>query len=217
MQSRALASGSSVGQKSLAGVSGLVLLGWVCLHVLGGLSALRGPQVMDGYAELLHHRAGGVPLWGERIALILALALHVFSIARLAGRAQRARPIGYRGRGSLRSAWAARWLAASGLFLAAFLVQHVLALNLGVGVSGFVPGHVYANLLQVCRRPLLAFTYVAAALVLGAHVVHGLRAAFLSLGAQPDARTARFALTLGLALALGFAAVPLAIACGALS
>lgn len=217
MQSRALAFGSSVGQKSVAGASGLVLLGWVCLHVLGSLSALRGPQVMDGYAELLRHSAGGVPLWGERIAFGLALGLHVFSIARLAGRAQRARPFGYRGQGSFRSAWATRWLALGGLFLAVFLVQHVLALNLGVGVSDFVPGHVYANLVHVCRRPLLAFSYVAAALVLGAHVAHGLRAAFLSLGAQPDARIARCALTLGVALALGFAAVPVAIACGALS
>jgi succinate dehydrogenase / fumarate reductase cytochrome b subunit len=217
MQSRALAFGSSVGQKSLAGVSGLVLLGWVCLHVLGSLSALRGPQVMDGYAELLRHTAGAVPLWGERIAFSLALGVHVFSIAQLARRAQRARPIGYRGQGSLRSAWAARWLAVSGLFLAIFLLQHVLALNFGVGLSGFVPGHVYANLVQVCRRPLPAFTYVVAAAVLGAHVVQGLRAAFVSLGAQPHARSARFALTLGLALALGFAAVPLAIAFGALS
>ena len=217
MQSRALALGSSVGQKLLAGVSGLVLVGWVCLHALGSLSALSGARTMDGYAELLRRTAGGLPVWGERILLTTALAVHISCVARLAWRARRARPFGYRGQRSLRSGLAAAWLGLGGLLLALFLVHHVLQLELGVGLPGFVPGHVYANLVRVCAQPLLGAGYVLAASVLGAHVAHGLRAALVSLGAPARRGTERGSLALGVALALAFAAVPLAIALGVLS
>jgi succinate dehydrogenase / fumarate reductase cytochrome b subunit len=217
MQSRALALGSSVGQKALAGVSGLVLVGWVCLHALGSLSALSGARTMDGYAELLRRTAGGLPVWGERALLVTALAVHVSCVARLAWRARRARPRGYRGQRSLRPALAAGWLALGGLLLALFLLHHVLQLELGVGVPGFAPGHVYANLLRVCAQPLLGASYVLAAILLGAHVSHGLSAALVSLGAPASPRTKRGSLALGVALALAFAAVPLAIALGVLS
>src|SRR4051812_48223787 len=148
MHSRAL--GSSVGQKLLAGVSGLFLVGWVCLHALGSLSALSGAHTMDGYAQLLRRTAGGLPVWGERLWLATALAVHVSCVAQLAWRAQRARPFGYRGQRSLRSALAAAWLGLSGLLLALFLVHHVLQLELGVGLAGFLPGHAYANLVRAC-------------------------------------------------------------------
>ena len=217
MQSRALALGSSVGQKLLAGVSGLVLVGWVCLHALGSLSALSGARTMDGYAELLRRTAGGLPVWGERILLATALALHVSCVARLAWRARRARPLAYRGQRSLHSALAAGWLALGGLLLALFLVHHVLQLELGVGLRGFVPGHVYANLVRVCAQPLLSMSYVLAAILLGAHVAHGLRAALVSLGAPAGPGLERGSRALGVALALAFAAVPLAIALGVLS
>lgn len=217
MQSRALALGSSVGQKLLAGVSGLVLVGWVCLHALGSLSALSGARTMDGYAELLRHTAGGLPVWGERILLVTALSVHIGSVALLAWRARCARPFGYRGQRSLRSTLAARWLGAGGLLLALFLVHHVLQLELGVALPGFVPGHVYANLVRVCAQPLLGAGYVLVAVLLGAHIAHGLRAALVSLGAPASRGTERGSRVLGVALALAFAAVPLAIALGVLA
>jgi succinate dehydrogenase / fumarate reductase cytochrome b subunit len=217
MQSRALALGSSVGQKLLAGVSGLVLVGWVCLHALGSLSAVSGARTMDGYAELLRRTAGGLPVWGERLLLVAALGVHISCVTRLVGRARRARPFGYRGQRSFRSGLSAAWLGLSGLLLALFLVHHVLQLELGVGLPGFVPGQVYANLVRVCAQPLLGASYVGAAILLGAHVAHGLRAALVSLGASAGRGTERGSLALGIALALAFAAVPLAIALGVLS
>jgi succinate dehydrogenase / fumarate reductase cytochrome b subunit len=215
MQSLAL--GSSVGQKLVAGVSGLVLVGWVCLHALGSLSALSGARTMDGYAELLRRTAGGLPVWGERGLLVTALSVHVGCVARLAWRGRHARPLGYRGQRSLRSALAAGWLGLGGLVLALFIVHHVLQLELGVGLAGFLPGHVYGNLVRVCAQPLLGAGYVLAAFLLGAHVSHGLRAALVSLGAPASRGTQRGSLALGIALALAFAAVPLAIALGVLS
>jgi succinate dehydrogenase / fumarate reductase cytochrome b subunit len=217
MQSRVLALGSSVGQKLLAAVSGLVLVGWICLHALGSLSALSGAGTMDGYAELLRRSAGGLPVWGQRVLFGAALVVHVSCVARLAWRARRARPSGYRGQGALRSAVAASWLALGGLGLALFLVHHVLQLELGVGLPGFVRGHVYANLVRVCAQPLLGASYVLAAALLGAHVAHGVRAALVSLGAPSRRASERASLALGVVLALAFALVPLAILLGVLS
>jgi succinate dehydrogenase / fumarate reductase cytochrome b subunit len=217
MRSLALALRSSTGQKLLAGISGLFLSGWVSLHALGSLGALGGPGVMDSYARLLRDAGGGVPLWVLRTLLIGALAVHVSVVVALTGRARRARPIGYHDRGALAGALRAWWLRLGGGLLAAFLVYHVLQLNLGLSLCHFVPGHVYANLLQACASPMGAAVYVAAAVLLGAHVAHGVGAALASLGLFAPGRVRGAAWIFGALLGVVFAIAPLGIALGWLS
>jgi succinate dehydrogenase / fumarate reductase cytochrome b subunit len=217
MRSLALAFRSSTGQKLLAGISGLFLSGWVSLHALGSLSALRGPSVMDGYARLLRGAAGGIPLWVLRVLLLSALLVHVSVVVDLTRRAHRARPIGYHDRGAHGAARRAWGLRLGGVLLAAFLVYHVLQLNAGLSLSHFVPDHVYANLLQACASPLAAVAYVAAAVVLGAHVAHGFGAAFASLGLLAPKHSRVAASIFGVVLGVAFSVAPLAIAVGWLS
>lgn len=214
MRSLAHAFGSSTGQKLLAGTSGLFLSAWVSLHALGSLSALRGPSVMDGYAQLLRGTAGGVPLWALRLVLFCAFVVHVSAVAALTQRARHARPIGYRDRGALGAALSAWWLRIGGVLLAAFLVYHVLQLNGGLSLSHFVPGHVYANLLEACASPFVAVLYVAAAVVLAAHVAHGFDAAFATLGAFAPRQSRIVAWVFGVLLGVGFSVAPLAMAFG---
>lgn len=217
MRSLALALGSSTGQKLLAGISGLFLSAWVSLHALGSLSVLRGPGVMDGYAQLLRGAALGVPLWALRVLLLLALLVHVSVVVALTRRARRARPVSYRDRGALGAVLSAWGLRLGGVLLAAFLVYHVLQLNGGLLLPHFVPGHVYANLQQACASPLVAAAYVLAAVVLGAHVAHGFGAAFASLGVFAPRQSRLVAVSFGILLGIGFSVAPLALGFGWLS
>ena len=104
-----------------------------------------------------------------------------------------------------------------GALLLAFVVFHLLHLTFGRFHPGFVAGQVYDNVVRGLRVPWVAGVYVAAAALLGLHLYHGLWAAARSLGVWPDggANRRRPAVALvSAAVALGFAAVPLAVLAG---
>ena len=93
----------------------------------------------------------------------------------------------------------------------------VSASLVAAALPGFLPGHVYANVVRGLHSPLMAGVYIGAALLLGLHLFHGLWAAMRSLGVWPDgaARRRRPAVAaLSAAVALGFASVPLAVPAG---
>src|SRR5262245_502939 len=209
---------STVGKKALVAASGLLLCLWVILHVAGNLTVFSGPAAADGYAASL--RRVPAALWAVRIGLIVAAAVHVAGVVSLT-RADRAARPRHQARGPRASFWMEGWAARSmrvgGALLLAFVIFHVLHLTFGVRLPGFLPGHVYANVVRGLHSPLMAGVYTGAALLLGLHLFHGLWAAMRSLGVWPDgaARRRRPAVAaLSAAVALGFAAVPLAVLAG---
>jgi len=209
---------STVGRKALVAASGLLLCLWVILHVAGNLTVFSGPAAADGYAASLRRMPAA--LWAVRIGLGIAAAVHIAGVASLT-RADRAAGPRHQARGSRASSrmegWAARSMRVGGALLLAFVIFHVLHLTFGVTLPGFLPGHVYANLVRGLHAPVMAGVYIGAALLLGLHLFHGLWAAIRSLGVWPDgaARRRRPAVAaLSAAVALGFAAVPLAVLAG---
>ena len=104
-----------------------------------------------------------------------------------------------------------------GALLLAFVVYHLLHLTVGVLHPHFEPGAVYDNVVVGLRPAPIAAIYVAAAVLLGLHLLHGLWAATRSLGVRPEAaaRRRRPAVTvLSVAVAMGFASMPLAVLAG---
>ena len=199
--------------KWLAALSGLVMVGWLILHVLGNLTALSGAAAMDGYAAGL--RRLGPLLWAVRLGLLAALVVHLTATLALARRARAARPLRQIRRFSAGSL-ASRTMVIGGPALALFLVYHLLHLTWGVVHPRFVPGHVHANLVAGLARPLVAGLYVVAAALVGLHLHHGIESALVSFGASwATAGPARPVLrALAVAIAAGFALVPLAVLAG---
>ena len=196
--------------KWLAAFSGLVMAGWLVLHVLGNLTALSGAASMDGYAAGL--RRLGPLLWAVRLVLVAAVVVHMVATLALARRARTARPLRTIRRFSSRSL-ASRTMVIGGPALALFLVYHLLHLTWGVAHPRFLPGHVHANLVAGLARPLVAGLYVVAAALVGLHLHHGIESALVSFGAAwATAGPARHALrALAVAIAAGFALIPLAV------
>ena len=206
---------STVGRKALVAVSGLSLGLWVVLHVLGNLTLFAGAEAADGYAAAL--RRAPAWLWAARAGLAAAAVVHVAGVLSLtrAGRAARPRhemPPARRG-----STLAARSMRVGGALLLAFVVYHLLHLTLGVAHPGFRPGHVHDNVVRGLAPPWVAAIYVGAAALLGLHLFHGLWSSARSLGLRPEAAAARrrpAVAAISTAVALGFAAVPVAILAG---
>ncbi len=207
---------SSVGQKALIAASGVFLWGWCCLHLLGNLTVFSGAEVMDRYGSLLR-RGGSVPLWGLRIALLVAFVGHVWLVVGAWRRARQARPIPYAVVRYRAARWTSRSLRVGGIIIGLFVVFHLLHLTLGALHPSFEPGKAYGNLVRGFDSGLVVGVYVVASLALGSHLSHGLLAAPSSLGWLLPARAGRaLALVLGVGLAAGFACVPLAIWLGVL-
>jgi succinate dehydrogenase / fumarate reductase, cytochrome b subunit len=206
---------STVGRKALAAASGLVLSGWVVLHVAGNLTLFRGAAVSDGYAATLH----GMPvaLWAVRLGLVVAVVVHVATVTSLTRAGWSARPRHATRTAPRASSVAARSMRAGGVLLLAFVAYHVLHLTLGLAHPGFHPGRVYDNVVVGLRPAWVTAVYVGAAALLGLHLFHGLWAAVVSLGLRLDAAPTRrrpLVAVVSAAIALGFASVPLGVLAG---
>jgi succinate dehydrogenase / fumarate reductase cytochrome b subunit len=204
-----------VGRKALVAGSGLLLWLWVVVHVAGNLTLFSGPATADGYAAAL--RQTPAALWAVRAGLAAAAVVHVAGVVSLARAGRAARPRHHAHAAHRASTVAARTMRVGGALLLAFVVYHLLHLTLGFFHPGFLRGHVYANVVMGLRPAWVAAIYVAAAVLLGLHLFHGLWAAARSLGVWPEgaARRRRPAVALvSAAVALGFASVPLAVLAG---
>jgi succinate dehydrogenase / fumarate reductase cytochrome b subunit len=207
-----------VGKKVVMAVTGLLLLGFLVGHMLGNLKVFSGPDRFNAYAEGL--RAVGAPFLGHgqalvlvRVVLLAALVLHIWAAAAVTRASWRARPIGYRALEPVATTYAARTMRWGGVIIFAYAVYHLLDLTFGMVNPAFQPGDVYGNLVASFHRVPVAVTYIAANLILGLHVYHGLWSAFQTLGlaGRPADRWRRgVAGTAAAALTLGYVAVPLA-------
>jgi len=205
---------SSVGTKAIVAVSGLVLWTWVVLHVAGNLTLFSGPAVADGYAAAL--RGTPAALWAARAVLATAALAHVVGVVSLTRAARGARPR-HETRAQRASTPAARTMRWGGAFLLGFVGYHLLHLTFGIAHPHFVSGRVYDNVVLGLRPAWVAIVYVAAAVLLGLHLFHGLWAVTRSLGLRPEtaARRRRPAVAVvSAAVAVGFAAVPVAVVVG---
>lgn len=168
----------SLPEKLLVALSGLFLLGWSVLHMIGNLSVFSGPETMNGYAAML--RSTGV-VWVQRILLVAALALHAILTVHLLARSRRARPVPYRFAPRTVSTWAGRSMRLTGPLLGAWLLYHVLHMY-GPAHAAYVPGDVHHNLVAGLENPWVALSYLLATLLFALHLDHGTTSAWQTLG-----------------------------------
>jgi succinate dehydrogenase / fumarate reductase cytochrome b subunit len=175
-------SSTTVGKKAIVAVSGIVLFGFVIVHMLGNLQVFAGPEALNGYARALRK----VPelLWGARFVLLASVATHIWASLSLVARSSAARSVPYREKRNLATSYAARTMKWSGPLLLAFVAFHLLHLTspgLDLG-RAHDPHDVYANVVAGFQVPWVTAVYVIAQLMLGLHLHHGAWSLFQSLG-----------------------------------
>jgi succinate dehydrogenase / fumarate reductase cytochrome b subunit len=205
---------STIGKKAIMAVTGLVLFGFLIIHMLGNLQVFLGPEVMNHYAETLH---GNPPLlWTARTILLISVILHVWASIQLAKVKSEARPVGYVKQVSLVSSWASRSMMLSGPVIAAFAIFHLLHLTTGTIHPQFVPLRAYENLVRGFLVPF-ALAYIVAMVLVGSHLSHGVWSMFQSMGLSHPRYTPvvkKLASIFSWILVAGFLSVPLAVLTG---
>ncbi len=221
---------SSVGKKIMMALSGLILFGFVVGHMLGNLKAFEswdgvGPHPLDTYGQFL--REFGYPLipeygllWGVRIALLVAVGVHILAAVQLWSQSRSARPDRYRKEKSQVFSYASRTMRWGGVIVAAFVVYHILHFTTGTVHPDFEYGSVYENLVIGFQNPLVSGFYVLAVGALCLHLYHGLWSVFSTLGVQNprvDRIRRPLAAVISAGLFVGFAVVPVAVLAGILT
>src|SRR5688500_13037446 len=205
------------GKKVVMGITGLIGIGFVLLHMAGNLLAFSGPDALNGYARFL--QSTGELLWLLRGILLVAVVLHVIAAWQLTMQNRAARPVGYATREPQVSTWAARTMRLGGALLLVFIVLHIMHFTTGDWrPSGtFTEGDVYSNLILSFRIWWVTLFYVVAMIALGFHLYHGAWSSVRSLGlSQPAPRPLHRRIALGVTLLLwaGFTVVPVAVFAG---
>ena len=208
---------TTVGKKAVMAVSGVVLFGYVIVHMLGNLQVFLpdGARRLDEYAAMLHSHPKF--LWSVRSFLLLMLALHVLGYVQLGTRKLHARPIGYVKKRAAGSSLASRTMYWSGPFIALYVVYHILHLTTGTVHPEFREGQVYMNVIWAFQNKLVAIVYIVAIGLLCMHLFHGLWSWLQSLGISQPRYTPlikRAASVLAILIAAGYIAVPVAVMTG---
>jgi succinate dehydrogenase / fumarate reductase, cytochrome b subunit len=206
---------STIGKKVIMAVTGLVMAGFLVLHMLGNLQAFDGPARINAYSAFLH--STGELLWLARAVLLVAVVLHVDAAIQLTRIARAARPQEYAERRSRVATVASRSLRWGGVILAAFIVFHILHMTTGTVHPSFVPGDVYHNLVAGFLVWPVAVFYLVAMAALGLHLYHGVWSSARTLGVvrpSPHPLHRPVAIVVSVVVAVGFALIPIAVLAG---
>lgn len=199
---------TSVGRKLLMAISGIVLCGFVLVHMAGNLLLYVGPEALNAYAATL--KSNAAVLWGARAFLLASVGLHVWAAFSLVQMNKRARPVEYRVQDYQAATYASRTMRWGGPILLLFIAFHLVHFTIAPAYGA----DVYRNVVVGFQNPLVAGFYAAAMLALSAHLFHGVVSMLQTLGlSHPQYESARRALGSAFALAVtaGNLSFPLAV------
>ena len=212
MSSRLRVFDTSVGTKLLIGVTGLFLVLYLIIHIVGNVMFVFGPGVFNAYADLL----GGNPLIPViEIVLLAGFVVHIYKTVRMFLKNQDARPVGYvqkrRAGPPSRKTLASTTMIVTGLWLVVFLIIHVRTFRFSAHPetpAGIVD--LYRVETEALASPLALAFYAISMVIVGSHLWHGVSSGFQSLGFDHPRWTPRivtFGKVFAVVIAGGFIAI----------
>ena len=215
---------STIGKKVIMGVTGLIGVGFVILHMAGNLQVFLGSDKLNSYGAALHGPLNELT-WLLRIVLIVAVILHITMAVQLTQRSAAARPVGYQQRQPQVSTLASRTMKWGGVLLVVFIIVHILHFTNEIidpaGYRGMEDSHghrdVYGNIVASFHIWWVALFYIVSMLALGLHLYHGAWSSVRTLGyAKPSGNPLhrRVALAIAVIVWLGFTLVPVGVMAG---
>jgi len=171
---------TTVARKVIMALTGVVLTGFVLIHMIGNLLLYQGPEALNHYGELLQSKPPLV--WTARLVLLACVALHIWAATTLTLANWAARPVGYRKTAYEASTYASRTMRWGGPLLLLFIVYHLLHFTVGSVHPDFVRGDVYHNVIIGFQNPLVAFFYALSMVALSMHLFHGVESMLQTMG-----------------------------------
>jgi succinate dehydrogenase / fumarate reductase cytochrome b subunit len=169
--------GSSVGKKMLMAVTGLGLMGFLAVHLLGNVMAFAGAEAFNGYAAKLHSLQPYLSVFNIGLAALGLLHIVIGTI--LFFENLKARPTRYHvyknpGGRTIGS----NTMPYTGILILIFVIFHLFKFTF-VDKSA-TP--IYQLMAATFTNPLWAAFYVAAVVIVSVHISHGFWSMFQTFG-----------------------------------
>lgn len=178
---------SSVGRKFVMAITGLLLCGFLVVHLAGNLLLLAGAEAYNDYAHKLHSQ--GPLLAVAETGLFALFIIHIVLAFKLTVGNKLARGQSYaiqnpKGEGDgFGFGRPDTWMAVSGAVVLGYIVLHLidfkLQLRSDIAYEGLTP---FDKALAILKTPLSAIGYLAGFVFLGLHLMHGVPSLFQTLG-----------------------------------
>jgi succinate dehydrogenase / fumarate reductase cytochrome b subunit len=212
---------SSLGKKIFMGFSGLMLCGFIIVHLIGNLTLLlQDKDPFNKYANFLTSEVGNVIYIAEFILASIFLIHFAYGILVTLDN-WRARPQKYKvvkdAKHTSKKSLASRTMIYTGLVIIIFLVWHLLHFKFGEMVTyttadGKIIRDLYIIVYKFFGNIINVVLYIAVMALLGFHLSHGFWSAFQSLGLSGKRFTPfiyGLAALFGLVMAVGFIVLPI--------
>lgn len=188
------AGSTSIGQKILMAITGLLLCGFLVTHLAGNLLLYAGEDKFNEYAARLHSfgpllSAAEVGLFALFVAHI-GLACSTTAMNRQARRSRYAEQDSKQAPAALPGGGASGWMGVTGLLIAFFLVVHITDMRIKknplVDYSPAMTDGAVTSEYQAVKAALTtwgtSWAYAVGLVALGIHLTHGFRSALQTLG-----------------------------------
>lgn len=210
-------------------VSGLVMLGYLLVHMYGNLKFFQGRETFDSYLhDTLPHMfypylpEGGM-LWIIRVLLLAAVVVHAYAAVTLWRRNRAA--AGYVGgtryhskhnRTGIQRSYASFTMRWGGVVLLLFIIGHVAQMMPNWLSPGGASDSKYERTVNGFEIWWVVLLYTIGLLAVGFHLWHGFWSALTTLGqnyspTRRDSTWTRIAIGISVLLTAGFLSVPFAI------
>lgn len=210
---------SSLGRKVVMSLSGLFLMLFLVIHLIGNLQLLAGDggEKFNVYTQFMTHN----PLI-KTISYILyvTILLHAVQGTMIWNYNRQAKGVGYAVKTSANASFASKYMFMLGAVIFIFLVVHLyqfwLQMKLGntelVSYGDLTVKNLYVLVTAAYANPLYVLFYVVCMIFLGYHLWHGFQSAFQTLGLNHP-KYQKLIFTVGKIYAIivpaGFAIIPL--------
>lgn len=173
---------STVGRKILMAVTGLLLVGFITVHLLGNLSIFAGPDGINAYAVKLHSL--GALVWVFRLIMLALFAVHIYFGITLSMENRTATPTNYALKKRTKTTFSGESMLYTGGILLAFLIYHLLHFTLQVTnpaisaqnlpLDAAMRPDVYSMVILSFQKVFISLVYIIGMIALFLHLTHGL-------------------------------------------
>ena len=173
---------STVGRKILMAVTGLMLVSFISVHLIGNLSVFAGPDGINAYAKHLHDL--GPLVWLFRLAMLAIFAVHITFGVQLYLENRAATPDSYAVQKTLVTTFSAKTMVFTGLIILAFLLYHLLHFTVqitnpdisahNIALDAAMRPDVFTMVTASFQNAFISLVYIIAMVALTLHIYHGL-------------------------------------------
>lgn len=211
---------SSLGQKLIMSLTGLFLILFLIVHLIGNLQLLQndGGKAFNLYTDFMSHNTLiQIIAKGNYVFILLHAVLGVL----LALKNKKAKNGKYAVSPKNNTSWASSNMALLGTLIFAFILMHMghfwFQFKFGGGnpmvtYDGVEMINAYESVVAVMSNPIWMVAYLVGLLVLAFHLMHGFASAFQTLGIRHDKYTPiikGLGTIYAILVPLGFAILPL--------